>query len=128
MELDQEKIDIGELIKFYQISDPITFQNYLSTIYCDLSRRSENPEKGIEKLIFIKYYELPGIISDRLFSVLDRNKDGFLGHAEFVLGMKTLFARGESFNSFEFFILSTIFFCFFIFSRKNSCFFIIVIP
>ena len=98
-QLDQEKIDIGELIKPYQISDPITFQFYLSSIWADLARRSINSEKGIEKLTFIKYYELPGIISDRLFSVLDRNKDGFLDHPEFVLGMKTLFSRGETFNS-----------------------------
>ena len=98
-QFDQEKIDLGELINHYQISDPITLQNYLSTIFSDLAKRSKEPEKGIEKLTFNKYYELPGIISDRLFSVLDRNKNEFLDHAEFVLGMKTLFARGETFNS-----------------------------
>ena len=106
MESQQEeiKVDIGQLTKPYQISDPITFQNYLSTVWGDLSRRSKEPEKGIEKLTFIKYYELPGIISDRLFSVLDRDKNGFLDHAEFVLGMRTLFARGETFNSLAKFI------------------------
>ena len=96
---EQEKIDLGELIKPYQISDPISFQRYLSVIWSDLANRSKEPQKGIEKLTFINYYELPGIISDRLFSVLDRNKDGFLDHAEFVLGMKILFSRGETFNS-----------------------------
>ena len=96
---EQEQVDIGELTKPYQISDPITFQNYLSAIWGDLARRSKEPERGIEKLTFIHYYELPGIISDRLFAVLDRDKNGFLDHAEFVLGMKTIFARGESFNS-----------------------------
>ena len=99
-----EKLDIGELTNPYQIADPITFQNYLSAIWGDLARRSKEPEKGIEKLTFIKYYELPGIISDRLFSVLDRDKNGFLDHAEFVLGMKTIFARGETFISLAKFI------------------------
>ena len=96
---DQDKIDLGELTKPYQISDPISFQRYLSIIWSDLSNRSKDPQKGIEKLTFIKYYKLPGIIFDRLFSVLDRNNDGFLDHAEFVLGMKILFSRGETFNS-----------------------------
>ena len=99
-----EKVDIGELTKPYQISDPITFQNYLSTIWSDLARRSKEPEKGIEKLTFINYYELPGIISERLFSVLDKDKNGFLDHAEFVYGMKILFARGETFNTLAKFI------------------------
>ena len=99
IQFDQEKIDVGELINDYQISDPITLQNYLSTIFSDLAKRSKEPEKGIKKLIFIKYYELPGIISDRLFSVFDRDENEFLDHAEFVLGMKTLFARGGTFNS-----------------------------
>ena len=101
---EQEKIDIGELVKPYQISDPTTFRNYLSAIWRDLSRRSKEPEKGIEKLTFIEYYELPGIISDRLFSVLDRDENGFLDHGEFVIGMKTLFARGGSFKSLAKFI------------------------
>ena len=96
---NQEKVDIGELIKPYQISDPISFQRYLSAIFSDLANRSKDPQKGIEKLTFIKYYKLPGIILDRFFSVLDRNNDGFLDHAEFVLGMKILFSRGETFNS-----------------------------
>ena len=96
---DEVKVDIGKLAKPYQISDPITFQNYLSVIWVDLSKRSKDPEKGIDKLTFIKYYELPGIISDRLFSVLDRNKNGFLDLAEFVLGMKNLLSCGETFNN-----------------------------
>ena len=104
LQSDQEKVDIGDLTKPYQFSDPVTFQNYLSTIWGDLSRRSKDPEKGIEKLIFMKYYELPSIFSDRLFSVLDRDNNGFLDHSEFILGMKTLFARGENFNSLAKFI------------------------
>ena len=101
---DQVKIDIGELTKPYQISDPITFKNYLSTIWSDLARRSKEPEKGIEKLTFINYYELPGIISDRLFSILDRDKNGYIDLPEFIFGMKILFSRGESFNSLAKFI------------------------
>ena len=58
MDIEFDKVDIGELTKPYQISDPITFQNYLSAIWSDLARRSKEPEKGIEKLTFIKYYEL----------------------------------------------------------------------
>ena len=99
LQQNQEKIDLGELTKPYQITDAVSFHRYLSVIWSDLAQRSKEPKKGIEKLTFIKYYRLPGIILDRLFSVLDRSKDGFIDHAEFVLGMKILFSRGESFNS-----------------------------
>ena len=46
---------------------------------------------GISKITFASYYDLPGIINDRLFSVLDLNKNGYLETSEFILGMSTLF-------------------------------------
>lgn len=37
------------------------------------------------------YYDLPGIISDRLFAVLDKNNNEYLDMTEFIEGMSTLF-------------------------------------
>ena len=48
--------------------------------------------KGISRLTFTKYYELNGIISDRLFSTFDLNGDNYLDVKEFVSGMTTLFS------------------------------------
>ena len=99
METPEEikKIDLNEIIKDFQVKDINTFQNYLVGIWGDLARRSAEPAKGIEKLTFSHYYELPGIICDRLFSVFDKNQNNFLDPAEFIGGMKILFS--EDFTS-----------------------------
>ena len=97
-----EKIDLEELIKDFQIKDLSTFSHYLIEIWRDLAHRSSDPSKGIEKLTFSHYYELPGIINDRLFSVFDKSKNGYLDPKEFIEGMNTLFS--ESFNSLANFI------------------------
>jgi tRNA A-37 threonylcarbamoyl transferase component Bud32/Ca2+-binding EF-hand superfamily protein len=88
-----EKIDLNTVIKKYQVEDINTFQNYLAEIWGDLARRGKEPSKGIKKLTFTQYYELPGIISDRLYAVFDRNNNNFLDPVEFIGGMKTLFTE-----------------------------------
>ena len=97
-----EQIDINELTKDYQIKDLDTFSRYLIEIWRDLAHRLSEQPKGLEKLTFSNYYELPGIISDRLFSVLDKNQDGYLDAKEFIEGMMILFS--ESFNKLSQFI------------------------
>ena len=41
----------------------------------------------------IQYFDLPGIISSRLFSVFDKNKNEFLDLNEFTEGMTTIFTQ-----------------------------------
>ncbi|MCQ2815657.1 MAG: protein kinase [archaeon] len=89
-----EQIDFNELVQDFQIKDVDTLSRYLIEIWRDLAHRSSDQAKGLEKLIFSYYYELPGIISDRLFSVLDKNQNGFLDPKEFIEGMITLFNEG----------------------------------
>jgi Ca2+-binding EF-hand superfamily protein len=50
--------------------------------------------KGINKITFAKYIELPGIINDRLFAVFDKNKNDYLDSSEFIQGMSTLYTAG----------------------------------
>ena len=88
-----EQVDLNTIIKKYQVQDINTFQNYLAEIWGDLARRGKEPSKGIKKITFTQYYELPGIISDRLYAVFDRNKNNFLDPAEFIGGMTTLFTE-----------------------------------
>ena len=73
-----EQVDLNTIIKKYQVQDINNFQNYLAEIWGDLARRGKEPSKGIKKITFTQYYELPGIISDRLYAVFDRNKNNFL--------------------------------------------------
>ena len=100
MEVNQKKsMDLNELISNYQISDKDIFNNYIRETWSALTSKSKKKTKGIEKIIFFKYYELPGIFSERFFSVLDKDNDGILGEEEFTKGMLKLFTKGTSLNS-----------------------------
>jgi Ca2+-binding EF-hand superfamily protein len=54
--------------------------------------------KGVNKITFAKYYELPGIISERLYKVFDNNGNGYIDNIEFVNGMKILFTESHEIN------------------------------
>ena len=89
-----EKIDLEELISSFKVQDKSAFKNYLKEIWIDLSQRNnDKSNNGISKITFSSYYELPGIISDRLFNVLDESNVGFLKANDFIKGMTTLFCE-----------------------------------
>lgn len=89
-----EKIDCEELLVKFKVpnSKADTFSFYLKEIWKDMSDRSTNKtQEGISKVTFSKYFQLPGIINDRLFAVFDIDCNGYLSRNEFVNGMTTLF-------------------------------------
>ena len=89
---ETEKIDLEELISNYKVADEEAFKAYLKELWLDLTQRNQDKSNtGISKITFSNYYNLPGIILDRLFSVLDTNKSGFLETQEFISGMCILF-------------------------------------
>ena len=68
MEIHQKKImNLIELIGNYQVSDQDFFNNYIRETWSTLASKNKKKTKGIGKIIFYKYYELPGIFSERLF-------------------------------------------------------------
>ena len=102
-----ETLDLAKIRKGLQIEDEELLNKYLREIWSDLSKRSiEETAKGISKVTFNKYYDLPGIISERLFTVFDKDKDGVLSLSEFVTGMKMLFSQVETFDSLAKFIFT----------------------
>lgn len=86
------QVNVEEIIKSYKVTNIKTFTSYLTEIWFDLAHRSVQKKKGVDKLTFSSYYKLPGILSDRLFAVFDRNKKGYIDLDSFIFGMKTLFA------------------------------------
>ena len=89
-----EKIDLEDLIKTFKVTDKDAFKLYLKDIWNDLSQRNlEKNIAGISKITFSSYYDLPGIISDRLFNVFDSSNLGFLKSTDFINGMTTLFCE-----------------------------------
>ncbi len=93
---ETSKIDVEELMNDFRINDLEALQIYLKELWKDLSQRSDDKYKGINNITFSQFYNLPGIILDRLFNVFDSNKNGFLDLNEFINGMCTLFT--ESFD------------------------------
>ena len=101
-----ETLDLSKIRKGLQIEDEELLNKYLKEIWSDLSKRAskEDTSKGINKITFNKYFELPGIISERLFAVFDKDKDGILSLSEFVNGMRSVFSQAETFDSLAKFI------------------------
>ena len=92
MEPSPEKMDLEDLIGDYIILNIPAFQTYLKQVWKDLLGRSDNKEKGVNKITFSKYYELPGIISERLFNVFNTSKTNYLSCNDFIDGMSILFS------------------------------------
>ena len=104
---NQEELTIKEIIQDYQIPNLPFFENYLSEIFIDLAEKSQsnlNSNEVIEKYIFSKYFEVYGIILDRLFKIFDHNDDGVLNRIEFIFGMEILYSQDISFKSLTKFI------------------------
>ena len=100
----KNKITFESLVRDYRVNSLSSFANYLASIWKELARRSSDKKKGINRITFTKYYVLPGIISERLFNVLDIDKNGFLDPKEFINGMIILFT--ESFSNLVKFIFN----------------------
>ena len=89
---EKEFIDFNEIKKIISVENEELFLIYLKEIYKDLADRNEtNRKKGIMKIIFLDYLKPPMFISEKLFTVFDEDKDGFLNSKEFILGMNKLY-------------------------------------
>ena len=99
-----DKITVDSLTNKLKIDDKDAFYLYLKEVYIDLfSRVKENKNdktdneiklNGVTKLIFDKYFTLPGIIGDRFFKVLDQKNETVLSANDFIKGMTTLYCGG----------------------------------
>lgn len=85
-----KQIDGESLLDVFRLKDSSFFSLYLKSVYKDLTRRSDN-QKGVCYLVFSMYYEVPGLICHRIFSVFDKDKDGILSCKEFMDGMIKVF-------------------------------------
>ena len=98
---DNQKIDLNSITKKLCVQDLVSFEAYLKDVWSDLysrvSKNKNDPKEkeikltGLSKIIFNSYYNLPGIIGERLFNAFDANTNGSIELIEFVDSMKTLF-------------------------------------
>lgn len=59
---------------------------YFRDIFKDLVAHSDNKQKGINKVTLLTYTNLPGIIGERFFAVMDLSKSEYVDIREFVHG------------------------------------------
>lgn len=59
---------------------------YFKDIFKDLVAQSDDKNKGINKVTFLTYTNLPGMIGDRFFAVMDLSKTEYIDLREFVHG------------------------------------------
>ena len=67
---------------------------YFKDIFVDLQERSDNKIKGINKISFIDYSQLPGLLAERIFCILDADQNNYLSQEEFMTGMLVFFCSG----------------------------------
>ena len=85
------KVDLEKLIQKFRPNNPDALEVYLEDVWKDLSERDAKNGLGLTKKIFLKYYDLPLIINERLFKVLDVNNHSSLTEDDFVTGLLNLF-------------------------------------
>ena len=95
MEEKVEKIDVEQMTRKLRVENAEAFTLYLKDVFSDLyGRVTENKNdpkekqvkiNGITKSIFDKYYELPGIIGDRLYRVFNKKKENILDYLNLLL-------------------------------------------
>ena len=91
---------VDSFLNQHQIKSIPMFILYLSEIWKELSKDTnslQGKNLGINLYAFNKYYNLPGLIGQRLFTIFDIDNNGFLSPKEFISGMCTLFC--EEINS-----------------------------
>jgi hypothetical protein len=93
-----------ERIEFLDISsdtDAADFRKkvvipYFKDIFKSLSESSTDKEKHVDRVTFLQYTNLPGILGDRIYAIMDEDGDGFLDLKEFIGGLFKIY-----FSSFE---------------------------
>ena len=85
------KVDLEKLIEKFRPKEPEALELYLHDVWKDLSDHGNKKGLGLTKSVFQNYYNLPLIISERLFKVLDVNDRSSLTEDEFVSGLMDLF-------------------------------------
>ena len=79
-----DKINLNDITNQYEVKNVDAFSQYLKQVWKDLSGRTTGAKDGVDKITFQKYYELPGLISERLFAVFDSSGNGYLSLNDFI--------------------------------------------
>ena len=68
-------------------------QHLCRNIHKNLSEHSVSPGKTVDKVTFLKYFPLPGMMGERLFTVFDRDNSGGIDFQDLVESWGTFLIR-----------------------------------
>ena len=71
------------------ISEALT--PYFKDLFKDLALRAQLKSNKINAVTFLEYCQLPGVIGDRLFAVMDVNRDGEIVEHHFIANLILIF-------------------------------------
>jgi hypothetical protein len=71
------------------------FKPYLASVFADFAQRSVGTpkSKNIDKVTFIQYLNLPGMLAERLQQCMTSEKDGSVSESEFVRNMLVIYSQ-----------------------------------
>ena len=69
------------------------FKKYLIELYHDLAHLSSEEKKGISRVTFFFFLDIPIPIANNIFKILDKDKNNFLKLEEFVFGIYDIYAN-----------------------------------
>lgn len=92
LEESQKKLNFNLILNTFSfINEYDEFNYYIREVYNGLLKKSDNISKGINKSIFLTYFNLSGYINNRIFEIFDRDKNKYISQKEFIYGMNYLF-------------------------------------
>jgi hypothetical protein len=87
---DQE-FDKLEIVEAFVIDNEDFKKNvvipYFKDIYKDLVQRSDDKNKGINRIAMMEYANLPGILFDRFFAIVDTQGTGYADIRSFLVAL-----------------------------------------
>ena len=96
MKEKKSTINYDLIREIFPLKNQRKFDFYLENIYNDLSTHQEKKVLGVSKLKFIDFIKLPIFICEKLFLLMDSDRDGFLSVDELIDPLSKLY-----FGSFE---------------------------
>lgn len=82
MESEEAENDKIEIVEIDLINNKDYLKNvvypYFIDIYNDLWQRSDDQEKGVDKVTMLEYSHLPGIVGERFFNLFDCDKNEYV--------------------------------------------------
>lgn len=66
---------------------------YFQNLYEELLKTSDDKEKGINKISFMNYFRMSGLVGDKFFDTFDINKSGYIQPVIFIGNLLKIYSK-----------------------------------